>query len=258
MILNEIVNNTRLELEKSKHRLPLKEMEKMASEQSPPLDLAMVLCGDDIKLIAEIKRASPSRGIIRHDFNPLKMAQIYASNGAAAISVLTEPKYFQGSIDYLIQIRNELGDKRIPLLRKDFILDPYQIYQSRAYGADSLLLIVAILEPSKLKELLSLSHQLGMRCLLEVHREDELEVAIRSGAEIIGINNRDLNTFKVDLGTTKRLRPLIPSDRIVVSESGIRNRHDMQKIRGWRVNAVLIGEALISSFDTAKKMSEFL
>jgi indole-3-glycerol phosphate synthase len=143
-------------------------------------------------------------------------------------------------------------------LRKDFILDPYQIYQSRAYGADSLLLIVAILEPSKLKELLSLSHQLGMRCLLEVHREDELEVAIRSGAEIIGINNRDLNTFKVDLGTTKRLRPLIPSDRIVVSESGIRNRHDMQKIRGWRVNAVLIGEALISSFDTAKKMSEFL
>jgi indole-3-glycerol phosphate synthase len=241
MILKEIVNNTRLELEKSRHRLPLKEMEKMASEQPPPLDLAMVLCGDDIKLIAEIKRASPSRGIIRHDINPLKMAQIYASNGAAAISVLTEPKYFQGSIDYLIQIRNELGDKRIPLLRKDFILDPYQIYQSRAYGADSLLLI-----------------QLGMRCLLEVHREDELEVAIRSGAEIIGINNRDLNTFKVDLGTTKRLRPLIPSDRIVVSESGIRNRHDMQKIRGWRVNAVLIGEALISSFDTAKKMSEFL
>jgi indole-3-glycerol phosphate synthase len=233
-------------------------MEKMASEQPPPLDLATVLRGDDIKLIAEIKRASPSRGIIRHDFNPLKMAQIYASNGAAAISVLTEPKYFQGNIDYLIRIKNELGDRRIPLLRKDFILDPYQIYQSRAYGADSLLLIVAILEPSKLKELLSLSHQLGMRCLLEVHREDELEVAIRSGAEIIGINNRDLNTFKVDLGTTKRLRPLIPSDRIVVSESGIRNRHDMQKIRGWRVNAVLIGEALISSFDTAKKMSEFL
>jgi indole-3-glycerol phosphate synthase len=258
MILKEIVDYTRLELEKSRHRLSLNEMEKMALEQPPPLDLAKVLCGDDVKLIAEIKRASPSRGIIRQDLNPLKIAQIYASNGAAAISVLTEPKYFQGSIDYLKQIRDELGDRGVPLLRKDFIIDPYQIYQSRAYGADSLLLIVAILETNQLRELLSLSHRLGMRCLLEVHKEDELEIAIRSGAVIIGINNRDLNTFQVDMGTTERLRPLIPSDRIVVSESGIKNRHDMQKLRGWRVNAALIGEALISSLDTTKKMSEFL
>ena len=258
MILQEIVNNTRLELENSRRRLPLKELEKMALEQPPPLDLASALRGDDVKLIAEIKKASPSRGIIRHDFDPLKIAKVYAENGAVAISVLTEPKYFQGSIDYIKQIGDTLGDRSIPLLRKDFILDPYQIYQTRAYGADSLLLIVAILEPGELRELLSLSHQLGMRCLVEVHNEDELEVALGSGAGIIGINNRDLNTFEVDIATTERLRPLIPSDRIVVSESGIKNRNDMEKLKEWGVNAALIGDALMSSPDIAAKMREFL
>ena len=199
MILQEVVSNTRLELENSRRRLPLKELEKIALEQPPPLDLTSALRGDSIKLIAEIKKASPSRGIIRHDFDPLEIAQTYASNGAAVISVLTEPKYFKGNIDYIKQIGDEMKGKRIPLLRKDFILDPYQIYQSRAYCADSLLLIVAILEPDELKELLSLSHQLGMEYLVEVHNEEELEVALESDAGIIGINNRDLNTFKVDL-----------------------------------------------------------
>jgi indole-3-glycerol phosphate synthase len=258
MILREIVNNTRLELENSRRRLPLEKLEKMALKQPPPLDLVSALRGDDVKLIAEIKKASPSKGIIRDDFDPLKIAQTYASNGAAAISILTEPKYFQGSLDYIKQIGDELGDKRIPLLRKDFILDPYQIYQTRAYGADSLLLIVAILEPDELRELLSLSHQLGMKCLVEVHSEDELEIALGSDAGIIGINNRDLNTFEVDIATTERLRPLIPSNRIVVSESGIRNRHDMEKLKEWGVNAALIGEALMSSPDIAAKMRELL
>jgi indole-3-glycerol phosphate synthase len=258
MILREIVNNTRLELENSRRRLPLEELEKMAIEQPPPLDLVSALRDDCVKLIAEIKKASPSRGIIRHDFNPLKIAQTYASSGAAAISVLTEPKYFQGSIDYIKRIKDALGDKRIPLLRKDFIFDPYQIYQSRAYGADSLLLIVAILKPGELRKLLSLSHQLGMKCLVEVHNEDELEVALGSGAEIIGINNRDLNTFEVNIATTERLRPLIPSDRIVISESGISNGHDMERLKEWGVNAALIGEALMSSPDIAAKMRELL
>jgi len=258
MILQEIVKSTRLEFENSRRRLPLKELEKMAVEQPPPLDLASALRGDDVKLIAEIKKASPSSGIIRHDFNPIEIAKAYTENGAAAISVLTEPKYFQGSLDYIKQIGDALEDRRIPLLRKDFIFDPYQVYQSRAYGADSLLLIVAILEAGELRKLLSLSHQLSMKCLVEVHNKDELEVALGSDAGIIGINNRDLSTFEVDMATTERLRPFIPSDRIVVSESGIRNKNDMEKLKEWGVNAALIGEALMTSPDIAKKMREFL
>jgi len=258
MILQDIVKHTRLELEDSKRLFTLKELEGMVSEQAPPLDITSALQGNDIKIIAEIKNASPSRGIIRDDINPLEIAKIYVLNDAAAISVLTETKYFKGNLDYIKQIGDELGEKRIPLLRKDFIIDPYQIYQSRAYGADSLLLIVAILKPDKLKELLSLSHRLGMKCLVEVHNEDELDVALENDAEIIGINNRDLNTFVVDINTTKRLRPLIPSGRIVVSESGIRHRNDMEKLRQWGVNAVLIGEALMASPDIAAKLRELL
>lgn len=258
MILQEIVNNTKLELENSKSNSPLEEMAKMALRQPPPLDMKHVLRGNGVKIIAEIKKASPLRGIIRYNFDPLEIAQTYTTNGAAAISVLTESKYFKGSIDYMKQIRDELGDKRMPLLRKDFIIDTYQVYQSRAYGADSLLLIAAILKPDGLKELLSLSHQLGMKCLVEVHNKEELEVAIGSDAEIIGINNRDLNTFEVDISTTKRLKPLIPSGRIVVSESGIKNRYDMEKLEEWGVNAALIGEALMSSPDIAVKMRELL
>lgn len=258
MILQKIVNNTRLELKMSKRRLPMEVLEMMIREQPLPLDLEIALRGKCVKLIAEIKKASPSRGIIRHDFNPIALAQIYASNGASAISVLTESKYFQGSVDYLKQIKDGLRDRKIPLLRKDFIFDPYQIYQSRAYGADSLLLIVSILNLAGLRELLSLSHKLGMKSLVEVHNEEELEIALRSGAGILGINNRDLNTFKLNMDVTKRLKSLIPSDRIVVSESGIRNRHDMQKLKSWGVNGALVGEALMSSPEIVAKMKELL
>jgi indole-3-glycerol phosphate synthase len=143
-------------------------------------------------------------------------------------------------------------------LRKDFIFDPYQVYEARAYGADCLLLIVAILSPEKLSELLQLNRQLGMMCLVEVHNEKEIEIALRSGAKIIGINNRDLNTFSVDLNTTARLRPLIPADRIVVSESGIRTHEDMEKLKEWGIDAALIGEALMSAPDIAMKMRDLL
>ena len=258
MILDEIVVDSRLELEASKRSLPLEELRKLALEQPAPLDFAAALQGERIRLIAEVKKASPSRGVIRSDFNPLEIARTYAANGASAISVLTEAKYFQGSLDYLKNIRDTLGEKKIPLLRKDFIFDPYQVYQSRVYGADGLLLIVAILTSEKLKDLLDLSHRLKMSCLVEVHNEAELEIALDSGAIIIGINNRDLATFEVNLATTERLRPFIPADRIVVSESGIRNQSDIEKLGVWGVDAVLIGESLMATGDIAAKMKELL
>ncbi len=257
MILDQIVADNLEELESKKRSVPLKELQRVALEQPTPLDFASALRGERVQLIAEVKKASPSKGVIRSDFNPVEIAQTYAGNGAAAISVLTEAKYFQGSLNYLRDIREALGN-RLPLLRKDFLCDLYQVYESRAYGADSLLLIVAILTPEKLEELSELSHELGMSCLVEVHNEAELEIALRSETRIIGINNRDLSTFDVDLTTTKRLRPLIPQDRIVVSESGIKERNDMEKMRQWGVDAVLIGESLMSATSIISKMKELL
>jgi len=258
MILDRIVADKKLELEGTRSELPMVELRRMALEQPPPLDFSTALRGDGIRLIAEVKKASPSRGIIRADFNPVEIAQIYADNGAAAISVLTEAKYFQGSLSYLKSIREFLGDKRPPLLRKDFIFDPYQVYESRAFGADSLLLIVAILDRDKLEELITLVRELGMSCLVEVHNEAELEIALDSRAEVIGINNRNLNTFEVDISTTGRLRPLIPRDRIVVSESGIKSRSDIEQLKRWGINAALIGESFMSSPDIASRIKELL
>ena len=258
MILDQIVADNLSELESRKRSLPLGELKRVASEQPPPVEFAAALRGDGIRLIAEVKKASPSRGVICPDFNPVEIAQTYASNGASVISVLTEEKYFQGSLNHLRDIRDALGDRRLPLLRKDFIYDSYQVYESRAYGADGLLLIVAILAPEELEALLELSHELDMSCLVEVHNETELEIALSSGAKIIGINNRDLKTFNVDLTVTKRLRPLIPPDKIVVSESGIKNRTDMERLRQWGVDAVLIGESLMSASDIGAKIKELL
>ncbi|MFH1638801.1 MAG: indole-3-glycerol phosphate synthase TrpC [Chloroflexota bacterium] len=258
MILDEIVAHKLEQLENRKRQFPVTELRRMASGQPAPLDFAGALSGERIRLIAEVKKASPSKGVIRSDFEPLEIARIYAGNGASAISVLTEENYFQGSLNYLKEIGEKLGNKRLPLLRKDFITDPYEIYESRAYGADCLLLIAAVLTPEKLGGLLSLSHELGMTCLVEVHNETELGYALKSGAGIIGINNRDLKTFTVDLATTGRLRPLIPPEKIVVSESGIKSRADIKMLEGIGVNAVLIGEALMSVADIAAKMKELL
>ena len=257
MILDDIVADKIPEVEKRKHELPLDELKKQIQEQAPPLDFAMALKGTSIKLIAEVKKASPSKGVIREDFNPVDIARTYSSNGAAAISVLTDEKYFMGSLDYLKDIRKIL-DNPVPLLRKDFILDKYQVYEARAAGADAILLIVSILDIDKLALLLELSHNLGMKCLVETHDEHECEIAVNTGAGIIGINNRDLKTFEVDIETTERLRQLIPADRIVVSESGIKNRDDIERLKSWDIDAVLIGESLMASSDIAAAMKEFL
>ncbi len=256
MLLKDLVAASRAELEVCRVHRPLEELQKMAQQQPPALSLAAALTGDRIRLIAEVKKASPSRGILRADFNPVAIAQSYAQSGAAAISVLTQASHFKGSLDHLHDIRKAIP--HLPLLRKDFILDPYQVYQSRAYGADSLLLIVAILSPEKLGALLELSRQLGMDCLVEVHNKKELEIALGSGARIIGINNRNLKTFNVDLATTRRLQPLIPPDRIVVSESGIKDSRDMAKLKSWGINAALVGEAMMLATDIPAKMRELL
>jgi len=254
-MLNKIITQKKEEVELRKKSMPLSSLKEIITQRQMPLDFALALSGDHTRLIAEVKRASPSRGILRPDFNPVELAKSYALGGAAAISVLTESNYFDGSIDHLAAIKE---NTTLPLLRKDFIFDPYQVYESRAYGADALLLIVAILSQEQLVELLQLSHSLYLSCLVEVHDQAEVERALLSQAKIIGINNRNLNTFTVDINTTNQLHPLIPPERIVVSESGIRSQEDIEKLKEWGVNAVLVGEALITAADIHGKMRELI
>ncbi len=255
MILDKIVAEKRQEVEQKKRSLPVAVLKERIAGRETPRDFRRALSGDSIKLIAEVKKASPSRGLLCPDFNPVAIARSYAQGGAAAISVLTEANHFQGSLDYLAAIREEVS---IPLLRKDFIFDPYQVYESAAFGADALLLITAILSQEQLEELLALSHSLGLGCLVEVHNKDEVEKALLGGAEIIGINNRDLSTFTVDINTTRRLRLLIPEGRTVVSESGINNREDIKRMKEWGINAVLVGEALVTADNILAKMEELI
>ena len=187
MILDEIVKSKRESLERQKREIPLKELKRRCADMKrKPIDFSSALCGDDLKLIAEVKKASPSKGVINADIDPVKLATTYAANGATAISILTEEKYFKGSIDYLKAVREAFDAKkiRVPLLRKDFIFDPYQIYESRVYGADALLLIVAILKDDAITELINLSYTLGMKCLVEVHDEVELRRAVASGCRV--------------------------------------------------------------------------
>ncbi len=254
MFLDKIVDHKLEELAQRQKSVPLLKLEAAIEEKPPPLELAVALRGDSLRLIAEVKRASPSKGVLCPELDPARLAQTYAQCGAAAISVLTESRYFQGSREDLETIRRELPNT--PLLRKDFILKPYQVFESRAWGADALLLIAAILDDADLKGLLSLSHDLGMQCLVETHNEGELNRALTCDARIIGINNRNLDTMAVDINVTKKLRPLIPPDRLVVSESGIKERGDIERLREWGIDAVLIGEALVTADDIPAKIKE--
>ena len=254
-ILDKIVTAKREELAGAKQAAPLSAIQQAASAQPRPLNLAESLHADGIRLIAEVKKASPSRGLLSPDFDPVRLAETYVANGATAVSCLTDPR-FQGELDHLSAIKQSGASGRAPVLRKDFIFDPYQVYEARAAGADGILLIVAILEPAQLQELQEIARSLRMHCLVEIHNESELETAVDAGAEIIGINNRDLHTFTTDLAVTQRLAPQVPRDKMIVSESGIFTPDDLRLLDGVRVNAVLVGEALVTAPDVAAKVRE--
>lgn len=258
MILDEIVESKKRSLEVAKEDHPLEGLKERIVTLGQPRDFKKAVAygggsKDRIRIIAEIKRASPSKGMIREYFVPAEIARGYFEAGAAAISIITEEKYFKGKLEYLSGLR---GNMRIPLLRKDFIFDEYQVYESRVAGADALLLIVAVLGKDRLKELMELTHSLGMAALVEVHDEAETEIALEAGAQIIGVNNRDLKTFKTDINTTIRLSSYIPRDRVLVSESGINTHEDILKLREWGVEAFLIGEALMREENFRKKLKE--
>jgi indole-3-glycerol phosphate synthase len=253
-ILDKIVADKKEALKLAKRKTSLAELRRRIAQQKP-LDFPAALRGNGLRLIAEVKKASPSKGVLCPDFKPLELAQTYAKHGAAAISVLTEEKHFQGSLEYLKVIREKVN---IPLLRKDFIFEEYQVYESVAFGANAILLITAILDKKRLEALLELAASLNLACLVEVHNEEELFKALLAGAEIIGINNRDLNTFKVDTNVTRRLKMMIPSENIVVSESGINSRDDIKKMKECKVNAVLIGEALVTAKNIPARIKELM
>jgi len=208
-----------------------------------------------VRIIAEVKKASPSRGVIRKNFDPVEIARTYEANGAAAISVLTDEKHFQGSLDYLRQIKEEVS---LPILRKDFIIDEYQVYESRAAGADAILLIAAVLTGEQLRALLNLCALIDLGALVEVHNEEELHSALGAGAKLIGINNRDLKTFKTDLKTTIELAPKASNDVVIVAESGIHTCEDIAKLKASGASAFLIGEALMKEPDIGSKLRELI
>ena len=254
-ILDEIVAAKKTELASQKQAVPLEQLLEQISGQPVPIDFAEALRGDSIGLIAEVKKASPSRGLLCPDFDPVRLADTYTSHGAAAISVLTDPR-FQGELGHLSRIKESGASRQAPVLRKDFIFDPYQVYEARAAGADALLLIVAILTAEQLPELVLLSQRLAMRCLVEVHDESELDLALGAGAEVIGINNRDLRTFQTDLSVTMNLAPRFPPEKILVSESGINSQDHLRQLAAVGVNAVLVGEALVTAPDVSAKVRE--
>ena len=254
-ILDEIVAAKKTELVSQKKTVPLERLLEQIIGQPAPIDFAGALRGDSIRLIAEVKKASPSRGLLCPDFDPVRLADAYTSHGAAAISVLTDPR-FQGELEHIRRIKESGASRQAPVLRKDFIFDPYQVYEARAAGADALLLIVAILTAEQLPDLLVLSQQLAMRCLVEVHDESELDRAFDAGAEVVGINNRDLRTFQTDLSVTMNLAPRFPSGKILVSESGINSQDHLRQLAAVGVNAVLVGEALVTATDVSAKVRE--
>ena len=255
MILNQIVESTRKSLAQQKSQTPLAGIKRAIGYQDLPRDFTNALKGQNISLIAEVKRASPSKGLLCQNLAASSLARIYSQSGAAAISVLTEPDYFWGSFADLEAVRVEV---KLPLLCKDFIVDRYQVYKARAHGADAVLLIAAILTQYELRILLETAHSLGMAALIEVHNRDELAKALKLSPRIIGINNRNLADFSVDLKTTLNLRPLIPPEVVVVSESGIHTRDDVLSMQKAGVDAILVGEALVTSPKPAAKINELL
>jgi len=245
-ILDDIFAHKRKEVARQKQAHPPEAVQAKAAQANPARDFALALRRHPTSpaLIAEIKRASPSRGLLAPDLDPPDLARTYQQNGAAAISVLTDERFFQGHLDYLKTIREEVA---LPILRKDFIFDTYQIYEARAAGADAVLLIAAMLSEEELHSLYKLTRKLGMTALVEVHDEAELKRALKLRPRLVGVNNRDLRTFQVDLETTARLRPLIPADVMLVAESGIHTPADVARLRRIGADAMLVGESLVTA-----------
>lgn len=260
-ILDEIMRAQREELPKTMRDVPLADLRALANVAPPPLDFQGALKQAGVSLIAECKKASPSKGLLVRDYDPVRLAQTYIRGGAQAISVLTNGRFFQGSLadlrdvkEGIANLRPWVSDRRdprlkrgVPVLRKDFIFHPYQVYEARAAGADAVLLIVAVLAEREMRELLALAHALGMEALMEVHTAAELERALAAGPRIIGINNRDLQTFEVDFENTARIQEQIPASITTVAESGVRTADDVRRMAGIGVDAVLVGESLVRS-----------
>jgi indole-3-glycerol phosphate synthase len=253
-ILDEIMTFHRENLPKVMRRVPFADVRAFAQLAPPPLDFYAALKAPGVALIAECKKASPSKGLMVPDYDPVKLARMYVEAGARAVSVLTDGRHFQGSLADLRDVKEALGS-RAPVLRKDFMFHPYQIYEARAAGADAILLIAAVLSDRDAGDLLNLTHKLGMNALVEVHTEAELARMLALKPRIIGVNNRNLQTFKVDFENTARLRQMIPEDVVVVGESGLKTAVDVQTMRSIGVDAILVGETLVRSknvYQTAK------
>ena len=256
MILDTIIAHKQKELQIEAEQVPLATLKSKLANLPPTKDFrAAIAQSGNINLIAEVKKKSPSKGIIREDFDPIQIAETYAENGAAAISVLTDVRFFDGRLDYLSSIRQVVD---VPLLRKDFTIDPYHIYQARVAGADAILLIVAALTKDQLREFMDIAESLSLASLVEVHTDTELEIALDVGAEIIGINNRDLRTFHTDLATTFSLQEFLPTGKVVVSESGIYTRADVESLREAGVDAILVGESLMRSPDIGEQVRKLI
>jgi len=255
-ILEKIVNHKRAEISAAKASRPLKEVVATAEKSSAPRDFVAALRnGDNVALIAEVKKASPSKGIIRADFDPVSIAEIYAANGAACISVLTDEHFFQGHLDYLAAIRERV---EIPLLRKDFIIDEYQVFEARAAGADAVLLIAECLTGDQLILLHKRIVELGMTPLVELYDAANVEKVLAADPVLVGVNNRDLNTFEVDLNHSVKVKQLLPASVTFVSESGIYNRSDVEMLEKSGVDAMLVGESLMRADDIGAAVKNLL
>lgn len=257
MFLDEILKRKRKEVALAKEKQPLKELEKKLSALSDARDFEkFISCKESLTLIAEIKRRSPSKGMIRQNFNPAEIAKLYESSGASAISVLTDEHFFGGDSSYLKITKYAC---RLPILRKDFIIDDYQIFESKILGADAILIIVAILDNKRLDRLINLAKDLGLHTLVEVHNKAEIDMALKHHPKIVGVNNRDLKTFKTSLEVSKNLVPIVAeTGATVVVESGIKSRSDVEKIKGLGASAILVGEALMLSKNIPSKISELI
>ncbi len=255
-ILDGIIEKKRARLDDCKVKTPLAGIRTRALDAPAPRGFSSAIRrpkGEKLRLIAEIKKASPSKGMIREDFDPAGIAAVYEESGASAISVLTEEEFFQGSLDYIPIVKKSTG---LPVLRKDFIFDEYQVYEARAYGADAILLIAAMLSRSQAEELFHLAKELGLAVLFEVHHWKELDAALLIDVPVIGINNRDLRTLDINLNTTLELLKDIPDEKTVVSESGIERREDVDFLASTRVDALLIGTAFMKAEDIGQKVKE--